>query len=116
MMTADWEDLAHAVAKSIACELPTALYKESSIFRLHRGSRKEPWIRDNDKYGGLYKQTPWPLVRKRAIPTDDRRLSAKFSVNFCGWGGQRGEFPKVVNLNFSRPEPLFLFQVAPQLS
>jgi hypothetical protein len=30
------------------------------------------------------KQTPWPLVRKRTIPTDDRRLSAKFSANFCG--------------------------------
>jgi hypothetical protein len=30
------------------------------------------------------KQTPWPLARKRTIPTDDRRLSAKFSANFCG--------------------------------
>jgi hypothetical protein len=40
-------------------------------------------------YGGrtegiLYKQkkTPWPLVRKRNIPTDDRHLLAKFSANF----------------------------------
>jgi hypothetical protein len=30
------------------------------------------------------KQIPWPLVRKRTIPTDDRHLSAKFRVSFCG--------------------------------
>jgi hypothetical protein len=30
------------------------------------------------------KQTPWPLVRERTIPTDDRRLSTKFSATFCG--------------------------------
>jgi hypothetical protein len=30
------------------------------------------------------KQTPWPLVHKRTIPTEDRQLSAKFSANFCG--------------------------------
>jgi hypothetical protein len=36
-------------------------------------------------FGGKNKkQTPWPLVRKRTIPTDDRHLSAKFSANFCG--------------------------------
>jgi hypothetical protein len=29
------------------------------------------------------KQTPWPLVRKRTIPSD-RHLSMEFSVNFCG--------------------------------
>jgi serine/threonine protein kinase len=28
------------------------------------------------------KQTPWPLVRERTIPTDDRHLSTKFSVNY----------------------------------
>jgi hypothetical protein len=27
---------------------------------------------------------PWPLVRKRTVPTDDRHLLAKFSANFCG--------------------------------
>jgi hypothetical protein len=31
------------------------------------------------------KQTPWPLVRKRTIPTDDRHMLAKFSANFCLW-------------------------------
>jgi hypothetical protein len=30
------------------------------------------------------KQTPWPLVRERTIPTDDRHLLTKFSANFCG--------------------------------
>jgi hypothetical protein len=30
------------------------------------------------------KQTLWPSVRKRTIPTDDRHLSPKFSANFCG--------------------------------
>jgi hypothetical protein len=28
------------------------------------------------------KQTPWPLVRERTIPTDRRHLSTKFSVNY----------------------------------
>jgi hypothetical protein len=35
-------------------------------------------------YKQTNKQTPWDLVRKRTIPTDDRHLLAKFSVNFCG--------------------------------
>jgi hypothetical protein len=30
------------------------------------------------------KRTPWPLVRKRTIPTYDRHLSIKFSANFGG--------------------------------
>jgi hypothetical protein len=30
------------------------------------------------------KQTPCPLVRERTIPTGDRHLSTKFSVNFYG--------------------------------
>jgi predicted membrane protein len=30
------------------------------------------------------KQTPWPLVRERNIPTDDRHLSKKFNANICG--------------------------------
>jgi hypothetical protein len=37
--------------------------------------------------GQLYRlpqQTPWLLVRKRTIPTDDRHLSTKFSANICG--------------------------------
>jgi hypothetical protein len=29
-------------------------------------------------------RTPWPLVHKRAIPTENRHLLAKFSANFCG--------------------------------
>jgi hypothetical protein len=29
------------------------------------------------------KQTPWPLVCKRPIPTDDRHLLVKVSANFC---------------------------------
>jgi hypothetical protein len=33
----------------------------------------------------LYKkQTPWPLVRKRTIPTEGRHLKVKFSANVCG--------------------------------
>jgi hypothetical protein len=32
----------------------------------------------------IYKQIPWPLVRERTIPTDDRHLSTKFSANICG--------------------------------
>jgi hypothetical protein len=32
----------------------------------------------------IVKQIPWPLVRKRTIPTERRHLSTKFSVNFCG--------------------------------
>jgi hypothetical protein len=30
------------------------------------------------------KQTPWPLVRERTIPTDRPPLVDEFSVNFCG--------------------------------
>jgi hypothetical protein len=30
------------------------------------------------------KQTPWLLVRKRTIPTDDSHFSMKFSANICG--------------------------------
>jgi hypothetical protein len=29
------------------------------------------------------KQNPWPLVRKRIIPTDDSHFPTKFSANFC---------------------------------
>jgi hypothetical protein len=29
------------------------------------------------------KQTPWPLVRKRTIPTERPHLSTKFNFNFC---------------------------------
>jgi hypothetical protein len=29
-------------------------------------------------------QTPWPLVRKRTIPTERPLLLTKFSANFCG--------------------------------
>jgi hypothetical protein len=35
-------------------------------------------------------QTPWLLVRKRTIPTGDRHLSTKFSVNFVDRGVSRG--------------------------
>jgi hypothetical protein len=46
------------------------------------------------------KQTPWPLVRKRTIPTDRPRILV---ANFVDRGvsrGQRGGSPTVVNLSF----------------
>jgi hypothetical protein len=48
------------------------------------------------------KQTPWPLVRKRTIPTDDHHLMAKFSATFSDSGvsrGQRDGSPTAVNLS-----------------
>jgi hypothetical protein len=35
------------------------------------------------------KQNPWPVVRKRTIPADDRHLSAKFTANFSDRGMSR---------------------------
>jgi hypothetical protein len=31
----------------------------------------------------IEKQSPWPLVRERTLPTVDRPLSTKFNANFC---------------------------------
>jgi hypothetical protein len=62
--------------------------------------------------------TTWPLVRERTIPTDDRHLLTKFSANFCGqrgvmWSARRIPYGHLSQ--FSRPEPLLFFQVAPHL-
>jgi hypothetical protein len=43
------------------------------------------------------KQTPWPLVRKRTIPTERPPLVGEVSVNFCGYRvspGQRNGSPR----------------------
>jgi hypothetical protein len=49
-------------------------------------------------------KTPWPLVRKRNIPTDRPPLVDKILVlAFAGRGvsrGQRGGSPTIVNLSF----------------
>jgi hypothetical protein len=41
-----------------------------------------------DEYGILSqnkpKKTPWPLVRKRTIPTERPPLVGEVSANFCG--------------------------------
>jgi hypothetical protein len=36
-------------------------------------------------------QTPWPLVRKRTIPTERPPLLGEVSANFCGWRVSRGQ-------------------------
>jgi hypothetical protein len=51
-----------------------------------------------------YKQTPWPLVRKRTIPTErlpivDKNLMPSF-VDRGLSRGQRGRSPTAVNLSF----------------
>jgi hypothetical protein len=49
------------------------------------------------------KQTPWPLVRKRSIPTSDRHLSTKLLPTFVDRRVSRGLLggsPTVVNLSF----------------
>jgi hypothetical protein len=55
-------------------------------------------------YSSDNKQTPWPLVRKWTIPTDDSHVLEKFLVpTFADRGvsrGQRGLSPTVVNLIF----------------
>jgi hypothetical protein len=63
------------------------------------------------------KQTPWPLVHERTIPTE--RPPLVVVPTFVDRGvsrGQRGGPPTVVKSQFSRPEPLLFFQVAPHLS
>jgi hypothetical protein len=40
----------------------------------------------------LYKtKTPWPLVRKRTIPTERPPLVGEVSANFCGYRVSRGQ-------------------------
>jgi hypothetical protein len=50
------------------------------------------------------KQTPWPLVRERTIPTERQPLVDEILVStFVDRGvsrGQRGGSPTVVNLSF----------------
>jgi hypothetical protein len=54
-------------------------------------SKTEFYPKDINKFSVYLKRpfllrllTPWPSVRERTIPTDDRHLSTKFSANFCG--------------------------------
>jgi hypothetical protein len=66
------------------------------------------------------KQTPWPLVRKRTIPTERPPLLGEILVpTFADRGvscGQRGGSHTVVNLSFLDRSRYFFFQVAPHLS
>jgi hypothetical protein len=51
----------------------------------------------------LNKQTPWPLVRKRIIPTEQPQLTRILVPTLLGRGvsrGQRGGSSTVVNLSF----------------
>jgi hypothetical protein len=66
-----------------------------------------------------FKLRPWPLVHKRAIPTERPPLVGEFSVNFLrvegvAWSAQR--IPTAVNLCFLDRSRYFFIQVAPQLS
>jgi hypothetical protein len=62
---------------------------------------------------------PWVLVRKRTIPTEDRRWSAKLVPTFAdsgAWRGQRGGSLQSL-ISVYRPKPLsFFFIVASHLS
>jgi hypothetical protein len=52
------------------------------------GNQSEQTVSETEKYmGSEQNMYPWPLVRERTIPTDNRHLSAKLFVHF--WG-QRG--------------------------
>jgi hypothetical protein len=65
-----------------------------------------------------YCKTPWLLVRKRTIPTERPWRPVKLMATFSGRGMslcQYNGFPRPL-ISVSRPEPLLLFQVAPQLS
>jgi hypothetical protein len=70
--------------------------------------------------GVFNKQTPWPLLRKRNIPTERPPLVGEILVpTFADRGvsrGQRGGSPKVVNLSFLDRRRYFFFQVARHLS
>jgi hypothetical protein len=64
------------------------------------------------------KQTLWPLVHKRAIPTERSPRVGKIYYQLLRIEGCHGVTAgphTVVNL-FSRMEPLLFFQVAPHLS
>jgi hypothetical protein len=61
------------------------------------------------------KQTPWPLVRRRTIPTERPPLVDEIQCQLLWIEGCclviHGRYSQ-----FSRPEPLLFFQVAPHLS
>jgi hypothetical protein len=65
------------------------------------------------------KQTLWPLVRERTIPTERPPLVNDILVpTFVDRGvsrGQRGGCPTAVNLSFLDRSLYFFFQVAPHL-
>jgi hypothetical protein len=57
------------------------------------------------------KQTPWPLVSKRTIPTDDHHLSTNLvptSVDRRMSRGQRGGSATVVNLELKNINNLII--------
>jgi hypothetical protein len=63
--------------------------------------------------------TPWPLVRKRTIPTERPPLVGEVSANFLRiegvmWSAQR--IPTAVNIGFQDRSRYFSIQVALQLS
>jgi hypothetical protein len=84
-------------------------YGETSARWLVFGLLYQPRMIDEDDelgvVGGMSgKQTPWPLVRKRTIPTERPPLVDKILVStFVDRGvsrGQRGGSPTAVNLSF----------------
>jgi hypothetical protein len=82
------------------------IFKGQATFRI----RYDSFCRtEKRRYLSVIKKTPWPLVRKRTIPTE--RPSPTFADRGVS-RGQLGGSPTVVNLQFSRPEPLLFFQVA----
>jgi hypothetical protein len=59
------------------------------------------------------KQTPWPLVRERTIPTDRPPLVDEMLSTFVDRGvsrGQRGGSPTVVNVSFLDRSRYFSFK------
>jgi hypothetical protein len=62
---------------------------------------------------------PWPLVRKRTIPTEQTPLVGEVSANILRvegvtWSAQR--IPTAVNIGFQDRSRCFFIQVDPQLS
>jgi hypothetical protein len=65
----------------------------------------------------IKKKNSVALVRKRTTPAERPPLVGEVSANFCGWRvscGQRSGSPRPYS-RFSRPEPYYFFEVAPQL-
>jgi hypothetical protein len=56
-------------------------------------------------------------VRERTIPIERPPLVGEVIANFCGWRVPRGQCDGSLrpHFRFSRQEPLFFYQVAPQL-